>query len=1050
LSFAQERLWFLSHLEPGGSEYNVPLSMEIEGPLCADAMEKALNALVARHEILRTKYLARDGVPYQEIATEGVVQLDQRDLSGLDDDGLWRWMVDECERPFNLEADGALRAYLLRRGPSRHVLLLNVHHIAFDGWSLGILKHELSVYYRAFLTGIPLALPPLPMQCADFAEWQRKELSRTDLDAQVEYWRTRLTGAEALAFPRRQNAANQSGREPVDLPSELAARLYEVCRREGVTLFMLLLASFQALLSRYTGQTDISVGAPVANRDPIETEKLIGFFVNTLVFRQDLSGGPSFRDLLARVRETVLDALSSADVPFERVVEILQPERSVNGSPLFQAMLALQPAGGRLEIPGARVTNLPAPQENAKFDLLLALEEEDGWLKGALNYSREVFTPAGARRFVAHFRNLLEVVLETPDCPISRLPILTEDERRILQMDWSRSSGTVEYPSVLRTFQQIAAEAPERLAVVSEGTAVTYGELDDWSNAIASELQCCGVARQSIVGVLLERSAEAIAACLGTLKAGCAYLPLEPAHPDERLALLLADSGTATVLTTAEGSARLARLATQTIDIRHCTAVSAYPSRCDAQPDEIAYVLYTSGSTGKPKGIPVTHRGLWNTVDAVRREIGFTEDDVMPALTTFAFDIAALDVFLPLSSGGRVTVVPPGIASDGEQLSEFLRSGGITVAQATPATWQMLIDSGWPGGPSLKVLSGGEAMSRKLADALLDRAQAVWNLYGPTETTIYATGYRVRRETGPPPIGRPLQNTRVYVLDRFLQPAPIGTPGELYIGGAGVARGYLNRPELTRAHFVDDPCLSTTGGLFYRTGDLVRWREDGELEFLGRMDDQLKIRGFRVEPAEVEAALMGVPGVRQAAVVVRERSEQDRALIGYAALDAGCTVAPQEIQRHLRHTLPDYMVPSGIRVLESLPLGGTGKIDRKALAALPWGGPEGIETPPRTPLEILIARLWSDLFDTPVTGTEANFFSLGGHSLLAVRLVSRLRKAAGVPIPVKLVFQFPTIGELALAVAQLQAESLEEAELAKLLDEIEGGSTGRAAGGPGE
>jgi amino acid adenylation domain-containing protein len=1026
--------------------------MDIEGSLCSDAMEKAVNALIARHEILRTAYVARDGVPYQEIEPDGVMQLDQRDLSGLDDNGLWRWMVDECERPFDLETDGVVRAYLLRRGPSRHVLLLNVHHIAFDGWSLGILKRELSVYYRAFLTGKTPVLPPLPLQCADFAEWQRRELTGAYLDTQVEFWKARLTGAEGLAFPRRQNAAGHSGREPLDLPQELVARLYEMCSREGVTLFMLLLASLQALLSRYTGQTDISLGAPVANRDPIETEKLIGFFVNTLVFRQDLSGDPSFRDLLARVRETVLDALSNSDVPFERVVEILQPERSVNRSPLFQAMLALQPEGGRLEIPGARVTTLPAPQESAKFDLLLALEGEDGSLLGALNYSQEVFTPADARRFVVHFRNLLEAVLKTPDCEISRLPILTEAERRTLLADWSTPpSDPADPPSVLRAFRQIAAENTQRVAVVSNGTAVTYGELDNWSNAIASELKGRGIARQSIVGVLLERSAEAIAACLGTLKAGCAYLPLDPAHPDERLTLLLADSGTRTVLTTAEWIARLMRLPVQEIDVRLCTAPSSgYPSTCDVQPDEIAYVLYTSGSTGTPKGIPVTHRGLWNTVDAVRREIGFTEADVMPALTTFAFDIAALDVFLPLSTGGRVTVVPPATASDGEQLAEVLRTGGITVAQATPATWQMVIDSGWQGGHLLKILSGGEAMSRKLADALLDRAQAVWNLYGPTETTIYSTGYRVRREPGPPPIGRPLQNTRVYVLDRFLQPVPIGMPGELYIGGAGVARGYLNRPELTRVRFVDDPYRNGPGGLLYRTGDLVRWREDGELEFLGRMDDQLKIRGFRVEPAEVEAALMAVPGVRQAAVVVRERSDQDRALAAYVALDAGCTVAPQEVERHLRRLLPDYMVPSGITILDSLPLGSTGKIDRKALAARPWGGPEALGTSPQTPMEILIAEIWSDLFGIPVTGTETNFFSLGGHSLLAVRVVARLRKAAGVPVPVKLVFQFPTVGELALAVAQLQAESIDEAELAKLLDEIEGGGACRAAGAPHE
>jgi amino acid adenylation domain-containing protein len=1053
LSFAQERLWFLSQLETDRSDYNVPVAFEIEGHLDASALEKALNAVVERHQILRTTYVSRDGIPYQQVAPAQALHLERRDFSAVGDEGFWRWMVDESARPFHLATDPVIRAYLLHRGASRQVLLLNLHHIAFDGWSMGVLKRELSQYYRAFAAATDPDLPPLPVQYADFAEWQRNELDDATLQAQHDYWTKRLAGAEFLRLRRERNAVSAAayGRhEPFDFSPELRADLRAMCRREGVTLFILLLAGFQALLSRYTGQVDISVGAPVANRDRVETEDLIGFFVNTLVFRTNLSGNPPFREILARVRDLSLDALSNADLPFERLVEALQPERRVGLSPLFQAMLAVQPVGGRLEIPGARVKKLHSPQQTSKFDLLLAIDEDDDRLHGTLFYHPEVFYPAAARRFVGCFRRLLEAVVAQPERELSRLPILNAAERRTVLVDWNpRSEPLPEAPCLVREFERVAASDPNRVAIAARGASVTYGDLDRWSNAIADQIHCRGLGRESgekILGVLLERSPEAIAALLGVLKAGCAYLPLDPAHPDKRLSFLLTDSAAAAVLTTPELRARLGGIAIETIEVPTGASSSRNRAIESLRPNQVAYLLYTSGSTGKPKGVLVTHRGLFNALQGIGQKLAFTRHDVMPWWTTITFDIAAVEVFLPLISGGRVHIVPPDAARDAHELARLLHEGSITAASATPATWQMLIDAGWRGSSSFKILSGGEAMSRKLADALLDRAQAVWNCYGPTETAIYSTACRIQRESGPPPIGKPLPNTRVYVLDRHLQPVPIGTPGELHIGGHGVARGYLNRPELTAERFIDDP-FAETGERLYRTGDLVRWREDGQLEFRGRTDDQIKIRGFRVEPAEVEAALLALAGVRQAAAVVRERADDDRILIAYVSLDAGCTATPHDLKVELARVLPDYLTPSAIRVLESLPLGTTGKVDRKALAALPYEAPSSAGKAPQSPLEILIAQIWSELLCVPVTATDANFFTLGGHSLLAARVVSRLRRVLGIAVPVKVMFESPTVAEQALSVAQLQAEIIEEADLAKLLDEIESGIGGGAAGG---
>jgi amino acid adenylation domain-containing protein len=1048
LSFAQERLWFISEFEDKGATYNVPSAVTIHGHIDYRALEQALNGVIARHEVLRTRYIARDGVPFQEITPKYRLELEVGDFRG---GNVTEALADSAAHPFDLAIGPVIRASIFKTGEFRHILLLTLHHIACDGWSMGILNRELSASYRSFVSGTPLQLPELPIQYADFAEWQREELSGALLDRQLEYWKHRLDGAEALAMLEDRSAApyRQAGLVPMVLPRDLCAALQRLSRDEGVTVFMVLLAAFQSLLSRYTGQTDISCGAPIANRDVVDIEDLIGFFVNTLVIRTDLSGRPSFRTLLARVRQSALDAYAHHDLPFEKLVGALQPQRSLTRTPFIQAMLAVQVAPASLQIPGAEVAGLPNPLATLKFDLLLALDDYGDQFRGYLTYDAGLFPPAAARRMAAHFERLLESAVAAPNRPVFELPILTEAERQTMLVNWNGPRRAGGHSFVFQEFEQAAAADPHRAAVGDRGTVVTYGDLNRRANRLAHALREWGVGPDRIVGVFLERSADMIAAVLAVAKAGGAYLPIDPTHPDGRLKFVLEDSGAGIVITSADLRHRITSPNVAAIDVEQCLAGREDNPRVeDLDPTHLAYLLYTSGSTGTPKGVLVTHRGLSNTVQMVRREIGFKREDVMPSLATLTFDMATFEIFMPLSCGGRVVIVPHDTAMDGEQLAGLLERDRITVAQATPTMWQMLIDSGWRSDPSFKVISAGEALGRNLADALLDRAGPVWNLYGPTETAMLSTGQQVRREPGPVPIGRPLPNTRVYVLDPFLQPSAMGVPGELYIGGSGVARGYLNRPELTAERFLDDPFSPGVGERLYRTGDMVRWREDGTLVFLGRLDDQVKIRGFRVEPAEIEATLLRFPGIRQAAVVVRERSAGDRGLCAYVAVEPGCAITARDLLGHLKSTLPDYMIPAAIRFLNDLPVGRTGKIDRKSLAASAAREPD--ESPggeaPRTPLEILVAEIWSTLLAAPVTSVDANFFELGGHSLLAARVASRLRKALGITVPVRLMFEAPTVAELALSLAQLQAESLGEEELRKLLDEIEGGSSGGAAG----
>ncbi len=895
LSFAQQRLWFLDRFEPESPFYNIPAAARLSGELNVDALKRALREIVKRHEILRTTFQDVDGKPVATVTPEFDVPLPVVDVSGLQEPQVEarRLAQFEAQRPFALDCGPMLRTVLFKLAPREHVVVLVMHHVASDGWSMGVFFRELMALYGAFTQGYSPALPPLPVQYGDYAAWQRNWLQDEPLEEQLAYWKSRLANAPAALElptdrPRPPLQSVRGGTEPLRLPPVLHAKLKELCRREGCTLHMALLAVFQTLLHRYSGQEDISVGTPVAGRTRPELEGLIGFFVNTLVLRTDLSENPTFEELLERVRETALGAYAHQDVPFELVVEALQPQRDLSRTPLFQVMFILQntprpPA----DLPGLVLSPIEADSGTAKFDLTLALAETEQGLAGNLEYNTDLFDPSTARRLLSHFQNLLESAVAHPAQPISKLAMLDGAERRKILVDWNATAAPLpKAVAVHQLFEEQAERTPDAVALGFGAERFSYRELNERANRLAHHLrrlleESCAQRENEIrpvtsplVALCVERSPEMVVALLAILKAGAGYVPLDPSWPEERLAFMRDDAG-AVLAITEESLAEL------------WEELDSYPTTNPATvatSEALAYVIYTSGSTGRPKGVEISHGALINFLASMRRQPGLVADDTLLAVTTLSFDIAALEIFLPLTVGASVHIVPREVAQDGPRLAETLSLTGATVMQATPATWRMLVESGWEGSPGLKVLCGGESLSRELGQQLLARSASVWNLYGPTETTVWSTLQRVV-ENQPISIGRPIANTQVYVVDGHGQPVPEGVPGELLIGGAGVARGYHGRPELTAQKFIDDPFSGRPGARLYRTGDRVRWLADGTLEYLGRIDHQVKIRGFRIEPGEIEAAVRQHPGVSQAVVHAIEDRQGDKRLVAYVVAD---------------------------------------------------------------------------------------------------------------------------------------------------------------------
>ncbi len=1046
LSFAQQRLWFLDQLAPGNLFYNIPLAVRLKGRLDVAALERTLNEIVERHEILRTTFDTVDGKPVQVIAPQREVPLPVKDLARLDQaerQAAVRQMAqDEAQRPFDLKAGPLFRAGLLRLEEEDHVLLLTMHHIVSDGWSMGVFVREVAQLYTTFASGEPSPLPELPVQYADFAQWQREWLQGEVLEKQLSYWKEQLGDSPPMLelptdYPRPAVQTSRGATETLALPEELSESLKALGREEGATLFMTLLAAFQTLLYRYTGQPDVSVGTPVAGRGRPEVQDLIGFFVNTLVMRTDLSGGPSFRDLLRRVRKTALEAYANPDLPFETLVEALRPERDLSHTPLFQTMFILDtPSMEPLELPDLTLSPIETHSGAATFDLTLSITDLPEGLGGYVEYNADLFEPETIRRMIGHFQTLLEGIVVDPDRQIAALPLLTKVERHQMLFEWNNTARDFPRDACIHQLIERTVELqPDAPALVLEGETRTYRDLNRRANQLAHHLQWLGVGPDTVVGVLTARSSEMVEGILGALKAGGAYLPLDPAYPEERLAFMLEDSEAPVLLTQShlrDHAARFAPAGTRLISLdTEWAAIAQEPEtnpKSDVTPDNLAYVIYTSGSTGKPKGTMLRHRGLCNLTDVQRRAFGIRGEGGSRILqfSPLSFDASVWETFMALRNGATLCLARQQTLASGHELVQLMANVGVTNATLPPSVLAVLPQEALPDLET--VISAGEACTAELVARWAPGRQFV-NAYGPTETTVCASMH-VCDESDPesPPIGRPIDNTRLYILDAALQPVPIGVPGELVVSGVSLARGYLSRPELTAENFIPDPFSGGRGARLYRTGDLVRYRPDGDIDFLGRIDHQVKVRGFRIELGEIEAALGRHPHIQDNVVVAREDVPGDRRLVAYLVsgeaspgdVQEGVGLTAGSLRTFLRETLPDYMVPSAFVTLDTLPLSPSGKVDRDALPAPDRSRPEleRVYVAPRNETEETLARLCSGLLRVEKVGIHDSFFELGGHSLLATQFISRLGDAFQVELPLRTLFEHPTVAELAAAVEE--------------------------------
>ena len=1040
LSFAQRRLWFLDQLNPGSPLYNLPVALRMRGPLQLPPLERSLNTITQRHAILRTRLLLVEEEPLQVIVPDQKIALEIIDFDApfpaQRESQARAYLATEAQRPFDVANESLLRLYLLRLAEEEHILFMNIHHCIADGESIVALLEELKTAYQAFSTGEGCSLPALPIQYTDFTVWQHEQLQPRRLAPALAYWKEQLQDPLPILelptdHPSPAVRSTHGATYTFAFSPQLRDALEQFSSYTGVTLFMTLLAAFQTVLFRYTGQTDLSIGSPISDRSRPETRRLIGLFLNTLALRTDLSGDPTFRELLRRVRKTCLGAYAHQQLPFDQLVEALHPERTLSHTPLFQTMfMFLEVPEKTLDFPGLKLSQVPVDSGAAQFDLSLSLRTGMApGLSGSLEYRTDLFEEATIARLAGHFQTILEGILVNPEQRLSALPLLTQAEQQQLRA-WNATETDYPHDKQLHELFEAQVQAtPDATAFSYEETSWTYYELNYRANQLAHYLRRHGVGPDVLVALCVERSLDMLVGLLGILKAGGAYVPLDPSYPQERLAFMVTNAQIPVLVTQALLLARLPHQNAQVV----CLDTDWATIQQDAEDNpsangtaqDLAYVIYTSGSTGKPKGVQIPHQALVNLLWSMRRQPGLTSQDVLLAVTSLSFDIAALELFLPLIVGAQLIVVSRDVATDGVQLSATLNTSGATLMQATPSTWRMLLDAGWSGNAQLRMLCGGEALPPALATQLLEKGQELWNVYGPTETTIWSTMCKVEAGDAQVSIGRPLANTEAYVLDYSLQRVPIGVPGELYIGGAGLARGYLDRPELTAEKFIRHPFSTIPEARLYKTGDLVRYVSDGTIEFLGRLDHQIKLRGHRIELGEIESVLGTHPLVQESVVVVREDTPNDPRLVTYIVVTPAETPPSATQLRHfLAEKLPDYMLPAHIVFLTSLPLTPNGKTNRQALPAPDQIRPALVQTyvVPRTRQEKAIAQIWQQVLSLDQIGIHDNFFELGGHSLQTVQIVSLISAAFGQQMPVKWLFVYPTIASLTAALS-LQASA---------------------------
>jgi amino acid adenylation domain-containing protein len=1020
LSFLQERLWLLAQIQPGQTAYNLAtISEEVSG-VDVEMLAAAVRRVVERHEILRARFALLDNAPCVTFADADSTPIGVRDLRGMPVAEQQRVIRDAAPQaartPFDLSSDAPVRFTILQTADTSAALMMAAHHIAMDSWSMGVLSREIQAEYQALTSSSAAPRAPLELQYADFAAWQRAAMSAPAARERLRHWTKELHGLPQLsAFatdrPRVGGTSGTGANYDFHWPKSLYADVTSLARELDATLYMVLLAAMAVVLSRNTGQTDVAVGSPIGTRELSELEGMLGPILNPLVMRFDLGGDPTFATLVRRARTAVLDGHANQDVPFELLVQTLNPDRSLGHPPLFQVAVVLH------NTPDAAATQIHGG--GAIYDVTLFAVERYGEMTGSIEYRSDLYDEATIARIEAEIQTLLAGVVRNRHLPASQIPLLSEAAVAQLVETLTPPPVTVDRRSVVSQFARVALASPTATAVVASDGTLTYADLDRRSTLVARALQAAGAGGGSFVALATDRSSAMVVGALGILKAGAAYVPIDVSYPAERVAFMLRDCGARHVVATraAVSGMRDIELPNAVVlveDVVTADDGTSGPHVADvSQPDDIAYLMYTSGSTGTPKGVLVPHAALSNFLGAMRERPGVAAGDGVLSLTSMSFDISVLEVFVPLVIGARTIVATRDEATDGARLAALIRRSGATVVQSTPSGWRLLMTAQWEGDPAVMAIAGGETMPADLARWLLARVRQVWNGYGPTETTVYSSMAQLT-EGGPITIGTPVANTRIYVLDAAGNVAPIGVPGEICIGGEGVTRGYHGRADLTGERFVPDPFVA--GRTVYRTGDYGRWRADGRLEHLGRIDGQVKLRGYRIETGEIEAALSTHEMVQAAVVGVRNASGDDPRLIAWVQLceDGDCTGS--ELRRHLRRTLPEFMIPAMIVMVDQFPLTPNAKIDRKAL---PDPFATQIETPreftaPATPSERLIAEIWIRLLGIQRVGTADSFFELGGHSLLAMRAASEISLRTGRNIEPRLLF-FRTLGQLAEA-----------------------------------
>ena len=1062
LSFGQQRWWFLNQWAPGTADH-LSLVLRLKGPLNEAALQRALDAVSERHEVLRTRYKLVDGNPLQVILPPTPIQVPVVDLQHLPEAQREQEATEFCEqqfrKAFDLSSEPILRPTLLKLSPIDHALVLVMHHIASDGWARGVLLRELESFYTAFAAEKQPMLPPLPIQYADYSLWQRDRMAKGELEEQLAFYRKTLAGAPAVLelptdFPRPSIQDLRGGVHIRIVPKDLLDSLQSLSHKEGVTLFMTLLAAYQVLLYRYSGQEDLVIGSPAAGRNHPSVEGLIGCFINMVVFRNQVRGDESFRDLLARVRTVAVAAQDNQDLPFERLVDELQHSRSLSCAPVFQAVFALENLLSTPHFPQLEVELREEETRTAFHDISLFVAPGSDGLRVRFEYRTDLFKPETIERMAEHFENLLAAVAQNSAQAVSALPMLSEAERARLLHEWNQ---TKEFPvsvCIHQRFEDQVKRTPTNVAVSYEGQTLTYSELNGRANQLARYLQRMGVGPDSLVGLCVERSLDMVVAILGILKAGGAYLPLDPRYPKDRLGFMVEDAKPAVVLTHYEQKDSLPDVAGQVValdaDWIEIEREDASDLPSVASPENLAYVIYTSGSTGRPKGCLITHGNVVRLMDATYDWYKFDEHDAWTMFHSYAFDFSVWELWGALLYGGKVVVVPYLVSRSPEDFYRLLVAEKVTVLNQTPSSFRQLMYAEEMLGASRElalryVIFGGEALELQSLKPWFDRhgdkKPQLVNMYGITETTVHVT-YRpiaIDDTNGGSVIGCAIPDLQVYILDRQMQPAPVGVPGEIYVGGAGVARGYLNRPELSDERFIPDVFQPDQNRRLYKTGDLARRLANGDVEYLGRIDLQVKIRGFRIELGEIESVLAKHAAVRESVVILANDASGEKRLVAYYTPQAGQKATNAELFAFLKDRLPEYMVPAAFVELERMPLNSNGKIDKKALPAADLARPERAEdfVTPQTPLEEEVASVWKEVLGLERVGVNENFFEIGGHSLLATRVIMLLRSRLGLSISLRLLFEYPTIAGMATALMDTLLDEIDEPSLLEMISEVE-------------